>query len=295
MSFVYAEKTPNEDHKNDTLNIYCDTKIIHTSTVGATFPDKTERDLIGKYGIIKSTIICPEFCISFAGNNILFAGKLFNQLKELQTFERNNVVEIAYNIHKSVSDKNDIEFIISSFENNKLQIDCIKNRKTYIDCQNAWIGSIMAHEHFQKIRVNNTNDNKTAAYEKTHFAFGETVTGCGDDSVGGFPIKVTYNHTESSFAFAYYYKIFDSLKKQLVMPGKEVIFNTSTEDGGYSFEIQPISIYEVLINIEQINFSIVYSRCLRMSSTSANNNNLSSFMLPMLVIQNENGKYKRLR
>ena len=48
MSFVYAEKIPNEDHKNDTLNIYCDTKIIHTSTVGATFQDKTERDLIGK-------------------------------------------------------------------------------------------------------------------------------------------------------------------------------------------------------------------------------------------------------
>ena len=294
MSFVYAEKIPNEDHKNDTLNIYCDTKIIHTSTVGATFPDKTERDLIGKYGIIKSTIICPEFCISFAGNNILFAGKLFNQLKELQTFERNNVVEIAYNIHKSVPDKNDIEFIISSFENNKLQIDCIKNRKTYIDCQNAWIGSIMAHEHFQKIRVNNTNDNKTAAYEKTHFAFWETVTGCRDDSVGGFPIKITYNHTKSSFAFAYY-KNFNSPKEQLVMPGKEVVFYTSAEDGGYSFEIQPISIYEVLINIEQINFSIVYSRCLRMSSTSANNNNLSSFMLPMLVIQNENGKYKRLR
>ena len=79
------------------------------------------------------------------------------------------------------------------------------------------------------------------------------------------------------------------------MPGKEVVFYTSAEDGGYSFEILPISIYEVLINIDQMKSSIAYSRCLRMSAASANNNDLSFFMLPMLVIQSENGEWKRLR
>lgn len=294
MSFIYAEKIPCEYHNNkETINIYCDTKIIHSSTVGATFPDPTERELIGKYGIAKSTIICPEICISFAGNNIDHAGKLFQELKEQHSFELKDVLTIANKIHNSTPDINDIEFIITSFENNKLQIDCVKNGNLYTDCQNAWIGSNIAHKHFQRYRIINNCYNK-AAYEKTVQAFWDTIAGCGDDTVGGFPIVVNYNYDLNSFTFANY-KFFHNPKEQLVKPGEKVVFYTTAENGGYSFECVPINIFEVLLIFDQVELAIVYSRRLRMSSKTAEDSSLSSFMFPMLLTKNEDGSWKRCR
>ena len=75
MSFVFAEKN------NNTLNIHCDTKIgLDDSSIPLYSCE--QKEAIEKYGIVKTTIICPEISISFAGNNIHLASKLFVQLSE---------------------------------------------------------------------------------------------------------------------------------------------------------------------------------------------------------------------
>ena len=70
MSFIYAEKYHDHDSGQEMVGIYCDTKITANDYTSANF-SRVENDLVRKYGIVKSTICCPELCISFAGNNIL--------------------------------------------------------------------------------------------------------------------------------------------------------------------------------------------------------------------------------
>ena len=93
MSFVYAEM------KNSTLDIYCDTKIGLDNFAGATF-SLEQVALIRKYGIVKTVLICPELAISFAGNNIYLASKLFKRLSEKKIFSTQEVVDMAYDTHK---------------------------------------------------------------------------------------------------------------------------------------------------------------------------------------------------
>ena len=62
-------------------------------------------------------------------------------------------MSLAYEIHQSAP--NDaIEFIISSFEDGKLQIDSIKEGGICEDCPSAWIGSQVAFSAFQEERLN---------------------------------------------------------------------------------------------------------------------------------------------
>ena len=116
MSFVFAKKTTVLN--NETIKVFCDTKIGLVDGAKGTFSDK-QIELIKHYGIVKNTIICPEYSISFAGNNIFYASKLFRRLYEKKCFSRDEVIDLAYEIHKNAINQSDIEFIICSCENSK--------------------------------------------------------------------------------------------------------------------------------------------------------------------------------
>ncbi len=277
MSFVYAEKTKKKII-GEVLSIYSDTKIEIDDTAGASL-SKEQIRAIQKYGIIKSVIICPEFCISFAGNNISLASKLFKSLYEFGTFYRKDVIRLALDIHKSRESLSDIEFIITSCEDGNAMIDCIKDGCIYGDVPFAWIGSYRAFCEFQKYRLEN-NDGDSS--DRTDNSFRRVVEGCGDESVGGFCFKVSYYHNSTGFGYDYI-KGFITNKPQIILPGECAKFFVGSAEGGMAYDVKQLSISTVLLDINNMPFSIMYSRDYRFTDKETQNKNLFGLMLPMEV------------
>ncbi len=275
MTFVYAEKI------DDLMRIYCDTRIKLDDRYPCTYSFE-QRKLISKYGIVKTTIICPEMSISFAGNNIFLASKLFLELSKKKRFETKDVVEMAMDIHMS-SDPDDIEFIIASCEDGKISLQCIKNRKLDSECVNAWIGSSAAHRQFQEFR-NNGNDGK--ASDRTVSAFHNVVYGCSDETVGGFAISVQYDKIQNCMCFSES-ETMQMSKPQIVQSGESIKWYLSAADGGFTIRQIPISCEELLIAIDQIEPCILYTRSKRCNDEDLKNERLFSLMLPMLIRSDE--------
>lgn len=282
MSFVYAEK------RNDTIDIHCDTKIGLDDYAGAIF-SRRQKELVEKYGIIKTILICPEISISFSGNNIFLASKLFYQLCEKKEFTTQEVISMAYNIHLT-GKIDDIEFIVASSEDDMLSLCCIKEHEIHNDCSFAWIGSPMAHREFQEFRNKNNNGN---ASERTNMAFLETIQSCSDTSVGGFHIKAGYDPVDRIMNYKCY-KSFQDSKLQLVQPGDALRFCMDAKDGGFSLEQIPISHADLMLRINQMAPVILYSKRFRMNESDMKNSQLFSLMLPMLIQEDGNGGWIRL-
>lgn len=286
MSFVFAEKYTHSESGKENIQVFCDTRIGLPDSAGAHFSE-IEMDSIEKYGMIKSTIIALGFCISFAGNNIIYASTLFRRLAEKHIFYRSDVIDLAYSIHMQAESEDEIEFIISCFEDGEFHIDCIKNRNKYLDCTSAWIGSPIAFNYFQERRHKGVF-NPCSLHTKTSSAFRQTVEGCGDNTVGGFPIEIMYFYGSNSFQFVQSAGFFTS-KSQIVPLGEAIQFDLSVENGGYSYELLPYSIHDVILNIEQMEPAILYSTYIRRTQKETMNPNLFSLMLPLLVVEDGNG------
>ena len=150
MSFVYAEKYREAGFDSELFHVLCETKTILTDYAGANL-SAVGCDMLSKYGIVKSTICCSELCVSFAGSNISYAAKLFKQLENVRSFELEEVPNLALSIHREAPSQNDIEFIVSSYQNDAVHIDCIKENTIYKDVPNAHIGSENAFRRFQEL------------------------------------------------------------------------------------------------------------------------------------------------
>lgn len=202
------------------------------------------KKLIDRYGIAKTTIICPEIAISFAGN-VSKAARLFRALYEKKSFFTEEVLEMAKDISGSgVTD--DTDFIISSCEDGQARLGYVKDGNCVKDCQNVWIGSRVAHEEFQKKRLENNNGN---ASNRTGTAFLDVVQGCSDKTVGGFPIHLRI--IEGKFEYSYS-KTFQMEKEQTLGAGETIVFDVRNSEGGFSFEELPISEGEFMLRFDQM-------------------------------------------
>ena len=288
MSFVYAEKRKNkyEEDEWETIKVMCDTRISFNDGIGACI-SKEQLDPLKKYGAVKSTIVAPEFCISYAGNNVFLASKLFFELYSKRFFSREDVLEIAKDIHLSAKDYSEIEFIISSAEAGELIIDCIKEGKVNTNIGFAWIGSFDAFSYFQELRLD------TRRHYSTDLAFISVVEGCGDDTVGLFPISVQYNCSQQSFMYTEELG-YISNKQAILSPGDALPFFTSEVDGGLSYKIYSYDIDNVILDIDQMKPAIMYSRSHRYNEKDFNPQ-MFGLMLPMLVIQTGENELARYR
>ena len=288
MSFVYAEKRT--INNQDIISIHCDTKIVLSDDDITNFSVE-EIDLIKKFGIVKVSIIGATMCIAFAGNNIFLAAKLFYQLYEMKTFSVEEAIEKAYAIQNDdcVDDYSDIEFIICSADDNVLRIDCIKDGSIQYNCSSAWLGSYDAFREFQRIRMSNAAQNSV---EMTDRAFQSVVEGCGDESVGLFHISSSYRPDFQCFWYSERSGFFSD-KSQIVASGDNIKLFLSPSDGGFSFHQLPCNYESLIVKIDQIEPMILYSRAHRLSESNVGNPNLFGLMLPMLVVQKENGEIVR--
>ncbi len=285
MTFVYAEKILNKDNGFETIKVFCDTKInLENTNIGASI-SKEQRGLIEKYGIVKTTIICPEMCISYAGN-IFHAAELFRKLHDKKSFNVSEVNEMALHINKTYGD---VEFIISSFEDNKLRLSRITKGIINTDCMNAWIGSEEAFREFQRIRLSRSRENVA---DQTSQAFLEVVQSGKFAEVGKFVVTAQFFPDYKSFNYDYHY-LFQITKPQIVKPQACIIFDTSKESGGFSYQQIPISLEDLILKIDQMESFILFSRSKFCNTQDMNNPQLFSLMLPMLIRENEPGQFVR--
>ena len=252
MSFIYAEKDSiSEDGSKQRVNIFSDTKTTLTGAVLANWSER-ERKAIELYGFLKSVIIGPTCCISFAGNNTIYAQKLLKWIFEKRFVNDEEMIEKAMQLHLEAN-RDDIEFIICSSNTGKPVITCIKNGEIFKDVPSAWIGSQIAFYKLQELRKSSYTDISL---------FTRAVYECGDDSVGGFVIQSTYNGKE----FFYPERLESSVyKSQIAQPGENIQLIDTAENGGYTVHFRE-SKCDVIMTFEQIDISVIYSARYRYKS-----------------------------
>ena len=276
MSFVYAEKTNIlfENIPIITTQIFSDTKITMTDSMKSNWSTPQIAN-IEKFGFIKSMIICPTCCISFAGNELLYVTKLFDEIFNIGTLTEEQLIELAYNTHMSAK-KDDIEFIICyADDENKTHIVCIKERHCYRDCQFAWIGSCATFDEMQRKRKMLNEKTSTDAI------FQSAIDSGVDEFVGGFDISASYMEQENRFVYDNR-MITHYPKEQLVLPGENVKIFCGSDEGGYTISYQETP-DGLLIQLEQSDLTVLYSNKYRLTEEDIKNKNIKYFMLPMRI------------
>lgn len=277
MSFVFAVKHTHEfDGCKKKLTYICsDTKVSLDGTSKETWGDKTWT-LVNKYGLIKSVIVGPKCCVSFAGNNIAHAHKLLSQLYDKGMFSEDELLELALNIHRNAP-VDDIEFIIAiADEEDETELICIKDGEMRRNCISAWIGSQRAFSCMQEYRLGKPENSKLYAT-----AFNHAMHCCGDDSVGGFSISVKYDSSEKQFMYPDRLEI-EVVRAQEVMSGMQVNLTGSAEEGACTLYYHPSS-EDVAIEIGQANLMILYTKKCRLESKDSFNPHTQHFPLPILI------------
>ena len=276
MSFVYAEKNfINQEKAKQKVNIFSETK---TTLIGAVDEiwDKKEIAAITKYGFVKSVIIGPTCCISFAGNNTIHAQKLLKWIFDKSIVSDEELLTEALRLHKNAP-KDEIEFIICSADSGQPIISCIKNGKLDNDVSSAWIGSPFAFRKMQEIRQ------QTKASTTDITLFSRAIDECGDDSVGGFVIKSTFDGER----FFYPERLESSVeKKQIVKPGECLRLFDTAENGGFTIHFRE-SAQDVIIDFLQKDYSVVYSANFRYKSEKSNECK-EHLMIPLIFCTSTN-------
>lgn len=278
MSFIYAEKNYIQclDQRFPVTHIYSDTRLVIDEASGLNWKPST-LSIVKKYGIIKSIILSPRCCISFAGNNIAYAHQLLEQLYAWQSFTGEQLIDLAYQIHKSAP-VDDIEFLIClADENDETHIICIKNNAIEAEKISAWIGSKQAFDAMQKMRIGKLEEGEESVISFSHQAFKQALIESGDDSVGGFDIMIVYDRDEHSFFYTERLEMFCE-RAQKVEPGKAVRLSGAAEEGACTLHYYR-SAGAVVIDIEQADLTLAYTR----GQCTDADLRYKYFLLPMLI------------
>lgn len=267
MSFIYAKKEYLKECKLNSVQILSDTKI-DTMSLNNSKTSKTYKT-INTYGIIKSLIICPSCCISFAGNNIDKATKLIDSLIENKEFSIDSLMEEAFEIHNTSENINDIEFIICySDEKNEVHINCIKNGEIEKDVYLAWIGTYAALKSLQEEVSKGLN---------TFSAFQNVVLGGKIDCVGGLINSVTYNYDQKSFKYQEY--TLTAVYREKLYKSNDIIeIVGSKEEGAFQMHMFE-NMGEVYYEFPQIDRIILFTKM----RYEDDDKKFPHFLLPILL------------
>lgn len=269
MSFIFAEKD------KCCTKIYSDTKVTFDEQSKLNWGVNT-RNAMGEYGIIKTIIVRDNCCISFAGNDIRLAHKLFQEIIDLKNFSENQLLDRALNIHLSAQ-PDDIEFIIcTADDNDETHIACIKDGEIRKNCISAWIGSRMAFLKLQELRMHELSEGRQP---NTGMLFSWALSECEDESVGTFEILTIFSSVEHSF---YYTERFETMvcRNQIVKPGGTIRLYGGAEEGAYTI-YQHWSNEEVRLDILQADLSILFTRKYRLDIFDSHNADTRYFLLPI--------------
>jgi hypothetical protein len=177
--------------------------------------------------LIKNIICGNNYCISFAGNKLVYANELLSKINHISLEE---LLEIALDIHLR-DIENGMDFIVGYCTSKKCQLFEIKNGAC-TEQDTVWIGSYDAFRYFQQIRLggerkiaesNNplgveiffgtTAKNKIdEEYNNLFDAFIKTIMDCGDSSVGGIVVPILYEKEKQRLIYKGYAKSYAALE-----------------------------------------------------------------------------------
>ena|GEM_PF-4083336 len=221
MSFVYAKKIGNQ------IAVYADTKITFDPDRVDTILSRDAQQAIHEFGLIKNIIISKNYCVSFAGNNIIFANEFLSKIIH-STLEELITVALEINQRDTI---NGAEFIICYADHKQSTIVEIKDGRAK-NVPVAWIGSYSAFNYFQSINLGNTtaqvksnNPNgveisfgvqassmEEKEYNRLFDLFHKTIFDSSDNEVGGFVIPVWFDYSLNQFVYKEYMKSYSVLQ-----------------------------------------------------------------------------------
>ena len=291
MSFVYAQKI------GQSIAIFADTKITCETQATHFFGTETQRR-VHQFGLIKNVIVSKNFCICFAGNNIIYANELLQQVKHI-TLEQ--LLQIALKLHcRDIN--NGVEFIICYADGNTQSIFLIKDGEC-AKVSTGWIGSYNAFNYFQGVRngayKQTINSNIPYSYEvqagttastaeeekyqELFNAFYKTIFDCGDISVGGFAIPIFFDLKTNQFWYKGYFRSFS--KAQFTQMGLSMPMYQGPQNGSFSILFYQSPQY-VGIYIPENNCGIIYNH-FRPDCNDYKNRQTACFLTPHLIKINQ--------
>jgi len=275
MSFVYAEQSNIENVAS--VHIYSDTKLTFDdrSPNIANWGNATLRRVM-RFGLVKSMIISPKCCLSFAGNDISYAHRLLSDIFIARFLENDELLSLALSVHKEAGpDKCEFIICLADDEDN-VSITCIKNGEMHQNCPQAWIGS---YDTFYNLR----KQQEMARAEKKTPSIGsmiqEAIHEGHDPTVGGFMINVRYD------SFAHHFVYSECLESsveypQVVKLGEKIRFYDDASKGGYTVYYRE-SDSDVIIDFQQADISVAYTNRYRYEEETEINEYTKHFMLPI--------------
>lgn len=281
MSFIYAEKgiTRDVDPAIPFLHIMGDTKFTHVE--GA--PNiknwgKKTYGIILRYGFVKSMIIAPKCCISFAGNDMAYAHNLLTFIYNEKSCSSDLLLKKALELHLSAPE-NAIEFLICTVDTaENVHISCIKNGRMDRDCPQAWIGSPNVHNALQAQR--NFRIPKTEqAFSLSQFQ--AAIENSGDGSVGGFLTYIRYDFYNKTFMYSERLETHTG-RDQIVKLGESIRLYDNAANGGYLVHYyENSSVFS--LSIDQGDLFIVYTNGTKYAEPDSINKYTKYFMIPILL------------
>lgn len=291
MSFVYAQKI------GRSIAIFADTKITFDTNAPHLFGAETEKQ-VRQFGMVKNIIVSKNFCICFAGNNILYANELLQQINSVSLEQ---ILQLASNINRKGL-TNGAEFIVCYADKAAQLIYQIKDGV----CEEvpiAWIGSYQAFNYFQGVRhgayERNINSNipysceitfgttpasaEDGTYQTLLDNFYKTIFDCGDDSVGGFVVPIMFDLKTNQFWYKGYCRSFSKMKitsRELSTPMYQ-----GAADGAYSILFYQ-SPQNVGVYIPQNHLGIIYNHY-RPNPDDYHISQTSSFLTPYAIKMNQ--------
>ena len=263
MSFVYAQKI------GQSIAIFADTKITFDTGAPHFFGPETEKR-VRQFGMIKNIIVSKNFCICFAGNNILYANELLQQINSVSLEQ---ILQLALNINRK-DIANGAEFIVCYADKTAQLIYQIKDGV----CEElplAWVGSCQAFNYFQGVRHGVYRQNiesnipysyevltgtasfipENSTYENLLNNFYKTAFDCGDDSVGGFVVPILFDPKTNQFWYKGYCRSFSRMK--VTSRGLSMPMYQGSPDGAYSILLyQSPFLTPYAIKMNQLDFYV---------------------------------------
>lgn len=281
MSFIYAEKgeTRYEDQLIPYLHIMGDTKFTPLDGVpNAQNWGKKTFEIVSRYGIVKSMIIAPKCCVSFAGNNISYAHDLLTFIYSEKNYSNSKILKKALELHVSAPE-NAIEFLFCTVDDTEIaHIYCIKNGKLDYDCPQAWIGSPEVHNALQAQRDFGISKAEQRFYPSQ---FQAAIEKSGDNSVGGFITDIRYDFYNKTFVYSERLESHTG-RDQIVQLGENIRLYDNAADGGYLvYYNENSSVFS--LHIDQGDLSIVYVNGTKYDEPHSINDHTKYFMIPILV------------
>lgn len=277
MSFCYAQIIASSHHGElpERAQVLCDTKVELVGAVKANWSDDVFHWL-QTYGMAKTIILGPKTCLSFAGNDLRLVNNLLEWVYGHEYVSVDELIDRAFDCHRSSADYNDIEFLImAKSEDERLpKLTCIKEGTVQRDCRSAWIGSPMAFERLQELR-GQQNWPEVVGIEM----FWDAMMTCGDDSVGSFPLLASWSGSSGSFVFDQY--LYTTVyRSQLVEGGSVIKMWDTRKNGGFAISARDAG-GEPVLEFIQSGTSVLYTRRYRYIDKRLYNPMTSYLQLPI--------------